>query len=225
MTSPSRQIVFVVDDEQSVRRAVKRLIESVGLRCETFGTAEEFLTRAKDDVTGCVVLDVRMPGSSGLELQRVLAASRPDLPIIFVTAHADVPLTVRAMKAGALEVLTKPFNDQALLDAVNAALEANRARSAERLEVRRLLDRYESLTPRERQVMALVVTGMLNKQVASVLGTSERTIKVHRAQVMMKTHAGSLAELVQMAGRLKPSLSAGEKEGRPSPECDTPLDL
>jgi FixJ family two-component response regulator len=194
--------VFVVDDDESVRRAVRRLLESVGLRCETFATASEFLLRVHEAVCGCLVLDIRMPGASGLDLQRMLSAGGCDLPIIFVSAHADVPVTVRAMKSGALEVLTKPFNDQALLDAVHQALDTERARSLERTENQRILERYEKLTAREREVMALVVTGMLNKQVAEELGTSERTVKAHRAQVMFKMGAASLAELVRISDRL-----------------------
>jgi FixJ family two-component response regulator len=194
--------VFVVDDDPSVRTAVKRLLASVGLACETFQNAAEFLARAERGVSGCLVLDVRMPGASGLDLQRVLNQSGTDLPIVFVTAHADVPLTVRAMKAGALEVLTKPFDDQALLDAVYHALEQERVRSHERDELHRLRERFETLTAREREVMALVATGLLNKQIASELGTAEKTIKVHRAQVMHKMEADSLADLVRMADRL-----------------------
>ena len=195
--------VFVVDDDPSVRTAVKRLLASVGLHCETFSTAAEFLIRCEHGVSGCLVLDVRMPGASGLDLQRILNQAETDLPVIFVTAHADVPLTVRAMKAGALEVLTKPFDDQALLDAVYQALEQERVRSHDREELHRLRDRFETLTAREREVMALVVTGLLNKQIAGELGTAEKTIKVHRAQVMHKMEADSLAELVRMADRLK----------------------
>jgi FixJ family two-component response regulator len=195
--------VFVVDDDPSVRTAVKRLLASVGLQCETFSTAAEFLIRCEHGVSGCLVLDVRMPGASGLDLQRMLNQAETDLPVIFVTAHADVPLTVRAMKAGALEVLTKPFDDQALLDAVYQALEQERVRSHDREELHRLRDRFETLTAREREVMALVVTGLLNKQIAGELGTAEKTIKVHRAQVMHKMEADSLAELVRMADRLK----------------------
>ena len=195
--------VFVVDDDPSVRTAVKRLLASVGLQCETFSTAAEFLIRCEHSVSGCLVLDVRMPGASGLDLQRILNQAETDLPVIFVTAHADVPLTVRAMKAGALEVLTKPFDDQALLDAVYQALEQERVRSHDREELHRLRDRFETLTAREREVMALVVTGLLNKQIAGELGTAEKTIKVHRAQVMHKMEADSLAELVRMADRLK----------------------
>jgi FixJ family two-component response regulator len=195
--------VFVVDDDPSVRTAVKRLLGSVGLPCETYSNAAEFLGRAdRGSMSGCLVLDVRMPGASGLDLQRILNRTGTDLPIIFVTAHADVPLTVRAMKAGALEVLTKPFDDQALLDAVYQALEQERVRSHDRDELQRLRERFETLTAREREVMGLVVTGMLNKQIAAELGTAEKTIKVHRAQVMHKMEADSLAELVRMADRL-----------------------
>jgi FixJ family two-component response regulator len=195
--------VFIVDDDPSVRTAVKRLLGSVGLPCETFQNAAEFLIRAdRGNLSGCLVLDVRMPGASGLDLQRILNRTGTDLPIIFVTAHADVPLTVRAMKAGALEVLTKPFDDQALLDAVYQALEQERVRSHDRDELQRLRERFETLTAREREVMGLVVTGMLNKQIAGELGTAEKTIKVHRAQVMHKMGADSLAELVRMADRL-----------------------
>ena len=194
--------VFVVDDDPSVRTAIRRLLESVGLSCESFGTATEFLKRAEQGVSGCVLLDVRMPGPSGLDLQRLLKAAGHEIPIIFVTAHADVPLTVRAMKAGALEVLTKPFDDQSLLDAVHQALEKAGTLRREREEHDRLQQRFDTLTLREREVMALVVTGMLNKQIAGVLGTAEKTIKVHRAQVMHKMGADSVAALVRMADRL-----------------------
>ena len=194
--------VFVVDDDPSVRTAVQRLLASVGLPCETFANAADFLNRTLLGVSGCLVLDVRMPGASGLDLQRLLNQSDTDIPIIFVTAHADVPLTVRAMKAGALEVLTKPFDDQAQHDAVYQALEQERVRSQDRQELGRLKERYDTLTAREREVMALVASGLLNKQIAGELGTAEKTIKVHRAQVMHKMQADSLAELVRMADRL-----------------------
>jgi FixJ family two-component response regulator len=207
--------VFVVDDDPSVRKAIQRLIESVGLRCATFGTAGDFLEQVSGEAAGCLVLDIRMPGASGLELQRQLLAGGRDLPTIFVSAHANVPLTVQAMKAGALEVLTKPFNDQALLDAVHQALEIARNRSVERRQTQRIVDRYERLTKREREVMALVAAGKLNKQVAAELGTSERTVKVHRSRVMHKMEATSLADLVEKAHRLRAARSDGP--GQPSP--------
>ncbi len=194
--------VFVVDDDPSVRTAVERLLVSVGLPCETFASAPEFLKRAAAGLLGCLVLDVRMPGPSGLDLQRILNSTGNDIPIIFVTAHADVPLTVRAMKEGALEVLTKPFDDQAFLDLVNKALETALRRGEQRTKMDRLRTRFDTLTPREREVMALVVTGMLNKQIAGQLGTTEKTVKVHRAQVMHKMEADSVAALVRMADML-----------------------
>jgi FixJ family two-component response regulator len=195
--------VFIVDDDPSVRTALRRLLESVGHSCEAFGTATEFLKRAELGVSGCVLLDVRMPGPSGLDLQRLLKAAGHDIPVIFVTAHADVPLTVRAMKAGAIEVLTKPFDDQSLLDAVQQALEKDGTLRRAREEHDRIQHRFDTLTLREREVMGLVVTGLLNKQIAALLGTAEKTVKVHRAQVMHKMGADSVAALVRMADRLQ----------------------
>ena len=195
-------IVYVVDDDSSVREAIKSLIRSVGLRVETFGTAQGFLKSARPDAPGCVVLDVRLPGLSGLDLQRELAANGINLPVIFITGHGDIPMSVRAMKAGALEFLTKPFRDQDLLDAIQQALERDRGARQQRLETAELRERFDSLTAREREVMGLVVSGLLNKQIAGELGTSEVTIKIHRSQVMKKMGAGSLAELVRMTEKL-----------------------
>jgi FixJ family two-component response regulator len=195
-------IVYVVDDDSSVREAIKSLIRSVGLRVETFGTAQEFLKSARPDAPGCVVLDVRLPGLSGLDLQRELAANGSNLPVIFITGHGDIPMSVRAMKAGALEFLTKPFRDQDLLDAIQQALERDRGARQQRSETAGLRERFDSLTAREREVMGLVVSGLLNKQIAGELGTSEVTIKIHRSQVMKKMSAGSLAELVRMTEKL-----------------------
>ena len=195
-------IVYVVDDDSSVREAIKSLIMSVGLRVETFGTAQEFLKSTRLDAPGCVVLDVRLPGLSGLDLQRELSAHGIKLPVIFITGHGDIPMSVRAMKAGALEFLTKPFRDQDLLDAIQQALERDSSARQQRSETAELRERFDSLTAREREVMALVVSGLLNKQIAGELGTSEVTIKIHRSQVMKKMDAGSLAELVRMTEKL-----------------------
>jgi FixJ family two-component response regulator len=195
-------IVFVVDDDVAVRRSLENLFRSVGLRVEAFGSAQDFLHSKRLDVPGCLVLDVRLPGLSGLDLQKRMAEAGLDIPIVFITGHGDIPMTVRAMKAGAVEFLTKPVRDQDLLDAIQEGLERARKACDERAEIGELHNRSRSLTRREREVMALVVAGLLNKQIASELGASETTVKIHRRQVMEKMGAGSLAELVRMAGRL-----------------------
>jgi RNA polymerase sigma factor (sigma-70 family) len=196
-------IVFIVDDDASVRDALKRLIRSVGLRVELFGSAREFLQRGRPDVPSCLVLDVRLPGIGGLDLQRQLADANVQTPIIFITAHGDIPMSVRAMKAGAVEFLTKPFRDQDLLDAIQIALERDRARLQREAEIAVLRERFESLTLREREVVAMVVSGMPNKQIAGEIGITENTVKVHRSRAMEKMQAQSLADLVKMVERLE----------------------
>jgi FixJ family two-component response regulator len=195
-------IVFIVDDDESMREALARLLGTVGLRTQAFKTAQEFVSTRRPDTPSCLVLDVRLPGLSGLDLQRELANTDPPIQIVFITAHGDVPMTVQAMKAGAVEFLTKPFRDQQLLDAVQQAIHRDRAARHQRAELTELRRRYESLTQRERDVMTLVVTGLLNKQIAADLGTSEATVKAHRAQLMRKMEAESVAQLVRIAERL-----------------------
>jgi FixJ family two-component response regulator len=194
--------VFVVDDDASMREALRNLLRSVGLEVETFGTAQEFLSRHRSDAPGCLILDVRLPGLSGLDLQRQLTEENIHLPIVFITGHGDIQMSVRAIKAGAVEFLTKPFRDQDLLDAVQQAVDLDHATRAEQAEVMELRARFESLSVREKEVMGLVVRGRLNKQIAAEIGTSEATVKLHRGHIMQKMHADSLADLVRIAERL-----------------------
>jgi RNA polymerase sigma factor (sigma-70 family) len=202
MNEPA-SIVYVVDDDPSIGRAIKRLLESVGLHIEVFGSAAEFRSSSHPDIVSCLILDIRLPGVSGLEFQHQLSEANISIPIIFISAHGDVPMTVRAMKAGAIEFLTKPFRDQDLLDAVQVALERDRARRQREVEIATLRERFESLSAREREVVAMVVAGMLNKHIAAEIGTSENTVKVHRSRAMEKMRAQSLADLVRMVERLK----------------------
>jgi FixJ family two-component response regulator len=192
-------VVFVVDDDASMRESLKNLVRSIGLRVQVFASAQEFLRNPRMERPGCLVLDVRMPGLSGLDLQKRMADARTDIPIIFLSAHADIPMSVRAMKAGAVEFLTKPVREQDLLDAIQQALERDRATATQRAETTELRSRFDSLTPRERDVMRHVTAGLLNKQIAGELGMSETTVKIHRHHIMDKMKADSLAQLVRMA--------------------------
>ena len=206
MTQPP--VVFVVDDDPSVRSSLKFLMSSVGLQVESFDSADALLQRKLPDAPSCLVLDVRLRGLSGLDFQRELAARNCHMPIIFITGHGDIPMSVRAMKAGAVEFLTKPFRDQDLLDAVRIALEKDRERRERKKEVSDLKERFNSLTPREQKVISMVVAGMLNKQIADQLGTAENTVKVHRSRAMEKMRAQSVAELVKMIDKLESSIKS-----------------
>ena len=205
MKSMSAPTVFIIDDDRGMRQAIQDLVESVGLRAESFASGQEFLSSKNTNGPSCLVLDVRLPQMSGLDFQRRLAEAGMQIPIIFVTAHGDIPMSVKALKSGAVEFLTKPFRDQDLLDAIQQALQRDRAERGRLAEIHDLQERYHALTPREREVMSFVVSGMLNKQIASEIGASEATVKIHRGHVMQKMQAGSVADLVRMADKLKVS--------------------
>jgi FixJ family two-component response regulator len=203
MSTQEVPTVFVIDDDPGMRDSIQDMLESLGLHCEAFSTAQQFLATDRRDVLGCLILDVRLPGISGLDLQQELRKAKVGIPIIFITAHADIPMTVRAMKSGAAEFLTKPFREQELLDAVQRSLSRGRLAREKQLELAELRQRFEKLSTREREVMRLVVSGRLNKQIAAELGASETTVKIHRGHAMEKMQAKSLPELVRMADKLK----------------------
>jgi FixJ family two-component response regulator len=205
VTTEALSTVFIVDDDRGLRQAIQDLVESVGLRAESFASGEDFLRAKRMNRPSCLVLDVRLPQMSGLDFQQRLTETGIQIPIIFITAHGDIPMSVRALKSGALEFLTKPFRDQDLLDAIHQALERDRVAREQQSEMHNLQERVRTLTAREQEVMNLVVSGMLNKQIASEIGTSEATVKIHRGNVMRKMKAGSVVDLVRMADKLKPS--------------------
>jgi FixJ family two-component response regulator len=203
MKAPTIPTVFIIDDDRGMRQAIQDLVESVGLRAESFANGQEFLNKGQPPGPSCLVLDVRLPQMSGLDFQSLLAGTGVQIPIIFITAHGDIPMSVRALKSGAVEFLTKPFRDQDLLDGIQQALQRDRATREKQAELLHVQERYETLTGREREVMTLVVSGLLNKQIASEIGASEATVKIHRGNLMQKMAAGSLIELVRMADKLK----------------------